>query len=109
MKTDLIRVSMLVLGAAAAGAQNPNPLVADVPFDFNVKGVAMPAGGYVVAQHAIQGFITLRGEDSKSIVILTAPAEAVSAPATGRLVFRRYGDRYFLAETWTPGSNFGRA
>src|SRR5436190_286082 len=109
MKTQLVRVSMLVLGAAAAWAQNPYPLKANVPFDFNVSGVTMSAGHYVVSRSGITGVITLRGEDTRqSAVVATLAAETAAASATARLVFHRYGNQYFLAETWTPDSNIGR-
>ena len=109
MKTHLVRFSMLLLGAAAGWAQNPYPLRADVPFDFNVSGLAMPAGQYLVSENGIAGLITLRAEGTgKVVVVATSAAEVAAAPATAHLVFRRYGDQYFLAETWTPGSAIGR-
>jgi hypothetical protein len=35
-------------------------------------------------------------------------AEAAKAPDQGKLVFNRYGDRYFLSEIWTAGDTSGR-
>jgi hypothetical protein len=108
MKNHLVRFSMLVLGAAAAWAQNPYPLKANVPFDFNASGVSMPAGHYIVSANPVSGFITLKGDAGKNATIQTIAAETAATPVTARLVFRRYGDQYFLAETWTTGSNIGR-
>jgi hypothetical protein len=34
--------------------------------------------------------------------------EKIEAPSQTKLVFRRYGDRYFLYQIWVEGNNRGR-
>jgi hypothetical protein len=104
----LIGVLSLLLAAGAAFAQSVE-VRANVPFDFVVNHTTLPAGQYSITTIdrgnmvlAIRGF-------KKGVMVLTAiPAEAASASDRGKLVFRCYGDRYFLAQIWTAGSERGR-
>ena len=88
MKNHLIRFSMLVLGAAAAWAQNPYPLNANVPFDFNVSGVSMPAGHYVVSTSSSAAFIVLHGDTGQNVTVRTITAQTAAAPAAANILRR---------------------
>src|SRR5207253_2417823 len=80
---------------------------ANIPFEFIVGDATMQAGRYTVS--AITGAgDTLRirsttGRDSA--VRLTSVASGKSREA--KLVFHKYGQRYFLAEVWSA-QNDGR-
>ena len=84
-------------------------LKANVPFDFRMGSVYMPAGEYTV--HQSGSVIRLRGTQSKPIsaMFLTQPTSAKARRTEGTLVFNRYGDDYFLSKVWTPNSANGRA
>jgi hypothetical protein len=83
--------------------------VAQIPFDFQTGDVSMPAGKYKINQN---GFVlTVQGERGKpSAMLLTSPAPKQRESAgAGTLTFTRYGDDYFLARIWSPGSREGAA
>ncbi len=70
---------------------------ATVPFDFTVGQTKMPAGTYEISplSHAI--LITDR-KTAKSVLSLFNSEEPSRGDSTPRLVFHRYGDKYFLSQ-----------
>ena len=81
---------------------------ASVPFEFVVGDKALPAGDYNVDSITTNGE-TLRignAASKQSATRLTATADGSSKNA--KLVFHRYGPRYFLAEVWTGAGAEGR-
>jgi len=109
MKSNLVRVSILVLGAAgAAFAQTPHTVRADIPFDFAVAGETMPAGHYEIDTRSA-AMIVVRGANSgRTAIVNTADARTLDRQQEARLVFHRYGDQYFLHQVWTTDLNAGR-
>ena len=105
MKTNLLRTSLAaVLTAAAAYAQGPTPLQANVPFDFIVGNRMLSAGQYTVDQGTVLGAVVIRCSDCKGAAIAIGPALHSSVTWNeGRLVFHRHGNTYFLVEVWGPG------
>jgi len=108
MKSNFVRVSMLVLGAAAAYAQNPGTMKADIPFRFNASGVAMPAGRYLVDTRTPTVVILRDAKQHVSTMVRAQASESTVPQQDARLVFQRYGSQYFLSEIWSTGSGFGR-
>src|SRR5260370_10917502 len=104
MKINLVRVSILALGAAAAAfAQGPNTLRVNVPFEFNVDGSNMPAGQYVVDLNK-PGLIYLHGVDARvNTIAIAVAAQSAYPPNESKLLFHRYGDQYFLWEALAAG------
>ncbi|MBI4891409.1 MAG: hypothetical protein HY821_12350 [Acidobacteria bacterium] len=95
--------------APPASAQGPTYVVrADIPFDFQVGQQKLPAGEY-----RIQPF-NLGAIAVSSVLPRTQHATSTVFPAGGgkiaeetRLIFERYGDRYFLKQVWRAGTNTG--
>lgn len=107
----LVLVIALASAVVTANAQSNNKLVtADVPFDFIVGNQAMPAGEYRVKPVSEMGNgLAILGEDaSHSAIRLTNAIEPDNNKTHARLVFRRYGERYFLAEVWNGTDSNGR-
>src|SRR5258708_11294895 len=107
MKANLACCSILALAAALAlPAQDASRIVkAAVPFDFTVQGRTLPAGDYVIDQSANGSAMILKCRDrSVSAIVPTNHLQSSAPQAPGQLVFHRYGDQYFLAEVWSPGS-----
>src|SRR5262249_36532270 len=84
-------------------------LKADVPFAFAVGKTALPAGEYRIDSLGTENRVLL-------IRSMDQNAQASTISNTGRsleksdqtkLVFHRYGDRYFLAEIWVQGYSSG--
>jgi hypothetical protein len=118
MEKELLkRVTMLMLIVAlafataivSANAQSSNRVVAEIPFQFSVGDQALPAGKYAVKATGAQGnALMIQSADAKrSAIRLTNSIESTRNNERARLVFHRYGDRYFLAEVWTGAGNTG--
>ncbi len=94
-RTSIATVVGLFLGLAPqVGASEPFRMV--ISFDFYVHERVLPAGEYQInfGTDALQ-----IKSDGGSAYLLTPVSR--SQRATPRLVFRRYGAEYFLAEIWT--------
>ncbi len=114
MKTEFLKgVAMLLLivalafvTAVASNAQAlnqpANRLVFDIPFAFSVDYKTLPAGEYTVQTVASAGdAILIKSVDGNISTVRHAEAiELGKEKTSARLVFHRYGQRYFLAEVW---------
>ena len=100
-------VGLMAAAVASVYAQTPTFVTADVPFDFIVADKTMPSGEYIARVASTNG-LRISSPDGKSSAMRLSNL-AVEAGKTGdaRLVFRRYGQQYFLAEVWF-GDNYGR-
>jgi hypothetical protein len=109
---NLLSVFGLLLVAACANAQNVN-VKANVPFDFVVGNVTLPAGAYSI-QSINDGIgsptLMIRGTSNKvGRLVGSNAAENLNPAASSHLLFHRYGDTYFLAQIWVQGEQRGRA
>ena len=81
---------------------------ATIPFSFSVGTHAMPAGDYAVS---LDGWGQLRISRVGVPGAATASTSAVGGNPTQdpppKLIFNRYGNRYFLSEVWTGGTSQG--
>jgi hypothetical protein len=119
MKKELLKgFTMLALTAAltlatavaSAKAQSANRIVADIPFDFSVGYKIMPAGGYTVKTVSPTGnALMIQTADGRMAAVrLSDKTERAKNIPHTRLVFHRYGERYFLAEVWNGFDKTGR-
>ena len=100
---------LLPLMAIQVAAQNKE-LVVDIPFSFNVCREQFSAGRYHVRplSNANPNLVLVSSEDKRSAEVACAhDVQSTKAAKTGKLVFHRYGDQYFLSETWLPGEKIG--
>jgi hypothetical protein len=107
---SLLGVFGLLLVAACANAQSVN-VNANVPFDFTVGKSILPAGEYSIQSlaSATGTVLAIRGEDSAKNMLASAnTAETLNPSPNSRLVFHKYGDKYFLAQIWLQGERTGR-
>ena len=109
MKT--LNTFVLVMSAAAmlgtTGLYAQSGVVANVPFNFTAASAKMPAGEYTLTPlNRTSGVIQMQNVATGESVLLNAPGALAthkgSGEETGKLIFHRYGDRYFFAEVWTP-------
>jgi hypothetical protein len=70
---------------------------ADVPFDFSVGNQLLPAGSYTIKAGS-EGFIAIRNHNKPIAVITLVHRDRAKTPTGGKLIFHKYGDRYFLSE-----------
>ena len=96
-----------VLAVSCLSAQSDHKTITAVPFDFMVGSQHMAAGTYDVTTD--QSKVLIRGEENGSASFAIAFwAYADKTQERAKLVFKRYGDRYFLSQVWYPGTNQGR-
>jgi hypothetical protein len=113
MKTrTLVMAGMMALTAMASTrvAQAQEPLVVNIPFDFVAGNTQMPAGEYSVKTLGpTNAMILIARKDSAASAFINTNAAVTSEPKTeSKLIFDRYGDRYFLSQVWTAGNACGR-
>ncbi len=111
MKNQLLAIIGLGLLLAAASAYTQTGVVkANVPFNFIVDQVTLPAGEYIV-QRLSPGAraMTIQSPDRKlAKMVLANACESVNAAEKTKLVFHNYGGQYFLAQIWRAGDNRGQ-
>ena len=98
----------LLLSGVSAYAQTVNMKV-NVPFNFIANGATLPSGQYMIKSLGTAGnVISIRTPDNKvKSLILARRCESLKASERTKLVFHRYGNRYFLAQIWMSGNSSG--
>jgi hypothetical protein len=99
-------LTLLMTVAASAGTIK---LRANVPFNFIVNGATLPAGEYAIETMDEQGFVlSIRDLNStaKSLIVVHS-CQSLAVMQETKLIFHRYGDRYFLNKVWVSGNNIG--
>jgi hypothetical protein len=103
---------LFALTIVSAQAQSANRITAHMPFDFQVGAKTLPAGDYSVRRLSSNALL-IESADGQQSAVAQAPrnveGNANAKPSTEKLVFRRYGDQYFLAQVWMIRGNVGRA
>jgi hypothetical protein len=103
-------MSLALLMSAAAPAQTTQ-LNVTVPFEFFAGDTVLPAGNYDVESIDPWGGKALSIHNVTSnagTLLLSNSCQLAKTSDSNKLVFYRYGQRYFLAEIWTAGTNIGR-
>ena len=98
---------------AAASAFGQQKIRVNVPFEFHVSAVVLPAGQYEVnvGAHNMQSLVSFDCSECRASANATTFGIGGGADALtqGRLVFNKYGETYFLSQVWSPGYSQGRA
>jgi len=110
--TMLVLIVTLALATAAVSANaqpTANRVVANVPFEFSVGYKTLPAGDYSVQSIVSCDGLLIQSADGKvSALRLSDTTRQIKDKPKARLVFHRYGERYFLAEVWNGVEKAGR-
>ena len=104
---SVLMVTLSLITVSATKAQTTRQ-VANIPFDFVVGSEELQAGEYRVEPASSTGMAMKISGDHQAVFRLSSTITANRRAETGKLVFHRYGNRYFLAEIWTPGDSVGR-
>jgi hypothetical protein len=108
LKSLQIIVASIALLASPLCAELDHQFTLQVPFDYMAGNYQFPAGSYTIKSDASAGTVLIRSAgEGPAAFILTFPAGENKDQAHVRLVFNRYGDRYFLSQVW-PGGVAGR-
>jgi hypothetical protein len=102
---------LVVLGLPIAQAHTGQSLSVHAPFEFVLRDRVLAAGDYTVQQITDNGALMRISspDNNESVAVVTNNAAAGSRQGGApRLIFRRYGDQYFLAAIWLSADS-GRA
>lgn len=107
-------VVLVVLALMMAGESLAQTIrmKADVPFEFIVNGSTLPPGQYTVQSFGAMDGKTLlvrNAEMNQNATVNAIGLESKTTAKATKLVFHRYGDRYFLAQVWIAGNERGHA
>lgn len=88
-------VSLIAVGSAHTYAQTTE---FRVPFQFTVQNKTLPAGTYRVSRvsYSAQTVVEIKSLDGLFSAFSSIYAADIPSPRRGELVFRRYGNQYFL-------------
>lgn len=108
----LVIMLLTIAGLSTVKAQTSGrtELRANIPFAFSVGEKSFPAGEYTVrcTNPASTGnVLQLRNKHGNSSVLVHTSSVIGKTQDNARLVFNRYGDRYFFAQAWLPADNTG--
>ncbi len=99
----------LFASTATAQAQSSNYMSANISFPFQAGSTRMPAGWYQVTlltDHLVR--LQSQGPGKQASVMFTVnPSQDGKIQTNARLVFHRYGNKYFLREIWEADSKEG--
>ncbi|MGO9240267.1 MAG: hypothetical protein ACLQBJ_05605 [Bryobacteraceae bacterium] len=98
-------LGLLALLATASAFAQQHRGTFNIPFEFSTGDKVMPAGQYEVSQPIGLGSVELSCSAHKvGVLFLTRPVGSYDVRINeSRLVFNKYGDRYFLSSVSWPG------
>jgi hypothetical protein len=111
MKNHFVGILTVLIVLAPAVFQLPAQsikLEADIPFHFVVGSATLPAGRYRVEPIRPDIMLVRSADFRSSAFVQTIGVSAKDSQAEGKLVFKRYGQTYFLSQVWSPGYSTGR-
>ena len=108
--TPLAIVVLVGILAINANSQTTNAprVLATIPFAFNVGKVELPAGKYTIAvlnPSSDRKVLQIRSADGRSSAIVLTNGVIGTPSDNSKLVFDRYGDRYFFAQAQMAGDD----
>jgi len=101
----MIGAAAIVIGAASP-ARAEQRLVANVPFDFIVGTLRLPAGHYVVTESDDRAVVSIANTNGHDFTFVLTIAESLDETIDQpELVFKQYGGQRFLSDVLTSGSD----
>jgi hypothetical protein len=79
---------------------------ARIPFAFNVGRTNLPAGEYTITvlnPNSDQKVLQIRSSDARLSAIINTTGVNANAPDKAKLVFNRYGEKYFFSQVQMAG------
>ena len=101
-------VGLAFVSAVVSAKGQSTQAVAKVPFEFIVGDKTLPSGQYTVRSVSDTNKAALMISGKSSAIRLTNEIQPGKNKNQARLVFHRYGERYFLSEVWMGADSSGR-
>jgi hypothetical protein len=94
--------------SAHAQTSSAQRVIATIPFSFIVGKTTLPAGKYTIAvvnPTSDRRILQVRSMDGHTSAMVLTTSLVRSAAENSKLVFERYGDRYFFAQAQMAGDS----
>ena len=102
---------LFALAVVNVQAQSRSRITAHIPFAFQIGDKTLPAGDYSVKRLS-QSALLIESADGETRTIAQAQRSVQdktgAKQSTEKLVFRQYGEQYFLAQVWMIRGGTGR-
>jgi hypothetical protein len=108
LTTAIMMFVALVAVTAEAQVFGAQRMRARIPFAFSVGDKSLPAGQYTIAvlnPTSDRKVLQIRSTDGRSSAIIQTNELNINTPEQAKLVFHRYGDRYFFAQAQMVGDS----
>lgn len=106
MLTLVVGLALAAVVVSANGQVTSTLVRADIPFDFIVGDKTLPSGKYTVRTATTNALAISSRDGESSAMRLSNTVAETSKKRNARMVFHRYGQKYFLAEVWS-GDDYG--
>lgn len=107
-KLFILAVLFLLVVLTAGSMYAQSGIKADIPFAFTVVDKTFLAGEYSAKQLSDTPLVLLRGaENSSAMAMSYGIGGGQNFNVEPKFVFRRYGEKYFLAQVWMGGGTLG--
>ena len=100
-------VAFIALAVGTVQAQTGYRIQTNIPFDFTAGKTSLRAGIYSVVMISENALLVRSIDGKKSVLVLARQAESGGKQKPARIIFNRYGDRYFLSQAWVSGGDVG--
>jgi hypothetical protein len=112
MKSTLKTIAVLGLffglAIASVQAQSSIRMTVNIPFDFTAGSAKLKAGEYSINPASGRIMMISAVGHTKDVFVLTPyTVQRSGRDLSGKLVFHRYGDEYFLAQSWVSSERYG--
>jgi hypothetical protein len=109
---NILLAIIVLAGAFTVSAQaqsaSAQKVVANIPFAFNVGNANLPAGKYTVSvlnPTSDRKILQIRSTNGRASAMIQTNSVIGNTSDDAKLVFQRYGDRYFFAEAHMAGES----
>ena len=103
--TSIAAILLASLAAVGSASAQDHEAKANIPFGFYVDSKWVPAGTYILTSDAMNPDVIQIRSESSSVDVLNVGHEVDGKPGANTLVFRKYGDKYFLGEILCSSTN----
>jgi hypothetical protein len=108
-RNSLLFAAALALAVTTVASAQSTKVKVTVPFSFIVNRANLPAGEYLLQSVDVEGkVLAIRNEETNttSLVMFNSCTSLASSKQT-KVIFHRYGERYFLNRIWVAGNTSG--
>ena len=102
---------IVTLAVTSAKAQSRSHFIRiNIPFEFIIRGKTLPPGSYIVKRVSDkpETLLLYSTDGGSGVYILTKNVRVGTSQSESKLVFKQYGDQYFLSQVWAAGDYEGR-